>query len=59
MFALEYDARMSDYADGLAPGKQEITEHRSVRGKESERLFELWGWKGRRGCRGSRRQEVG
>jgi hypothetical protein len=59
MFTLEYDARMSDYADGLASRKEEITEHGSVRGEESERLFELWGWEGRRGCRGSLRQEVG
>jgi hypothetical protein len=59
MFALEYDARMSDYADGLASRKEEITEYRSVRGEERERLFELWGWKGSRGCRRSRRQEVG
>src|SRR5258708_17844363 len=54
MFTLEYYARVSDYADGLAPRKEEITENRSVRGEESERLFELWGWEGRRGCcRGS------
>jgi hypothetical protein len=52
MFALEYYARMSDYADRLAPRKEEITEHRSVRGEECERLFELWGWEGRRRCCG-------
>lgn len=51
VFTLEYYARMSDYADGLAPRKEEITEDRSVRGEEGERLFELWGWEGRRGCR--------
>lgn len=50
MFTLEYYARVSDYADGLAPRKEEIAENRSVRGEESERLFELWGWEGRRGC---------
>jgi hypothetical protein len=50
MFTLEYYARVSDYADGLAPRKEEITENRSVRREESERLFELWGWEGRRGC---------
>ena len=44
MFTLEYDARVSDYADGLAPGKEEIAEHRSVRGEECKRLFEFWGW---------------
>jgi len=49
MFTLEYYARVSDYADGLAPRKEEITENRSVRGEESERLFEFWGWEGRRG----------
>ena len=50
MFTLEYYARVSDYADGLAPRKEEITENRSVRREESEGLFELWGWEGRRGC---------
>jgi hypothetical protein len=50
MVALEYYARVSDYANGLTPRKEEITENRSVRREESERLFELWGWEGRRGC---------
>jgi hypothetical protein len=58
MFTLEYYARVSDYADGLAPRKQEITENRSVRGEESEGLFEFWGWEGR-GCRGTLRQWEG
>jgi hypothetical protein len=53
MFTLEYYARVSDYADGLAPRKEHITENRSVRGEESEGLFEFWGWEGRRGCRGA------
>ena len=30
MFTLENHARMSDYADGLAPRKEEVTENRSV-----------------------------
>lgn len=50
MFTLEYYARVSDYADGLTPRKEEITENRSVRGEECERLFEFWGWEGGRGC---------
>ena len=44
MFTLEYDTRVSDYADGLAPRKEEIAEYRSVRGEKCKRLFKFWGW---------------
>ena len=55
MFTLEYYPRVSDYADGLAPRKEEISENRSVGGEESEGLFEFWRWEGSRGCRGTLR----
>jgi hypothetical protein len=42
MVALEYYARVSDYADWLTARKYEVSKNGSVRGEERKRLFKFW-----------------